>query len=162
LVALGANVWVAAFDPANRFHDDSVAVFGVTAERDIPLAGPCHVVLKSVCALARRLDDTGRARVAGNLMAEHPSLYLEPVNEELLAGAQRLGVDRRLRAADSLYAATAARLGCPLLSWDSRGLSGKAICGNAGSLVQSAVLQLGAVRRQCSGNEARSRSARDR
>ena len=117
--ALDANVWVAAFDPADRFHDDSVAVFGATAERGIPLAGPSYVVLESVCALARRLDDAGRARAAGDLMEKHLSLHFEPLTEDLLAGAERLGVDRRLRSADSLYAATAARLGCPLLSWDS-------------------------------------------
>jgi predicted nucleic acid-binding protein len=36
----------------------------------------------------------------------------------LLAAAERLGVDHRLRGAHALYAATAARPGCPLLSWD--------------------------------------------
>ena len=116
---LDANVWVAAFDPADRFHDDSVALLGAAAERAIPLAGPAHVVLESVCALARRLNDPGMARAAGEKMYEHPALHLEPLGDDLLAGAERLGVDHRLRGADALYAVTAARLGCPLLSWDS-------------------------------------------
>ena len=119
MLALDANVWVAAFDPADRFHDDSVAAFSAAAARGIPLAGPSYVVLESVCALGRRVNDPDMARAAGERMTAHPALHLEPLTDALLAEAERLGVDRRLRAADALYAATAARLGCPLLSWDS-------------------------------------------
>lgn len=119
MLALDANLWVSAFDPADPFHDDSVAVFRAAAERGLPLAGPAYVVLESVCALARRVGDTAVARAAGKKMAEHPALHLEPLSAELLAEAERLGVDRRLRGADALYAATAARLRCPLVSWDS-------------------------------------------
>ena len=119
MLALDANVWIAAFDPADRFHVDSVAVFRVSGARGLPLAGPAHMILESVCALARRIGDASIARAAGEKIAQHPALHLEPLTGALLAEAERLGVDRRLRGADALYAATAARLGCPLLSWDS-------------------------------------------
>ena len=119
MLALDANLWVAAFDPADPFHDESVAVFRVAGERRLPLAGPSYVVLESVCALARRVGDSATARTAGEKMTQHPALHLEPLTGALLAAAERLGVDCRLRGADALYAATAARLGCPLLSWDS-------------------------------------------
>ena len=119
MLALDANLWIAAFDPADRFHADSVDLFRAAAARGLPLAGPAYVVLESVCALARRVGDSAAARAAGEKMAEHPALHLEPITGEVLAAAERLGVERRLRGADALYAATAARLGCPLLSWDS-------------------------------------------
>jgi predicted nucleic acid-binding protein len=119
LLALDANLWVSAFDPADPFHDDSVALFRAAAKRELPLAGPAYVVLETVCALARRVGDAAVALAAGEKMAEHPALHLEPLTAALLAEAERLGVDRRLRGADALYAATAVRLGCPLLSWDS-------------------------------------------
>ena len=119
MLALDASLWVSAFDPADPFHDDSVAVFRVAAERGLPLAGPAYVVLESVCALARRVADPAMARVAGEKMTEHPGLHLEPLTGALLAQAERFGVDQRLRGADALYAATAAKLGCALLSWDS-------------------------------------------
>lgn len=119
MLVLDANLWIAAFDPADRFHDESVRVFRASAERGLPLGGPAFVVLESVCALARRLDDSAAARSAGEKMTEHPALHLEPLSGALLAAAERIGIDRRLRGADALYAATAARLGGPLLSWDS-------------------------------------------
>jgi predicted nucleic acid-binding protein len=119
VLALDANLWIAAFDPADPFHDDSVALFRAAAERGLSLAGPSYVVLESVCALARRVGDSATARAAGEKMAAHPALHLEPITGALLADAERLGVDCRLRGADALYAATAERLGCPLLSWDS-------------------------------------------
>ena len=118
MLVLDANVWVAAFDASDRFHGDSVAVFAEAARRALPLAGPSFVVLESVCALARRVRDPRVALEASAKMAGHPALHLEPMTETLLLEAERLGVDLRLRGADALYAATAVRLGCPLLSWD--------------------------------------------
>jgi predicted nucleic acid-binding protein len=118
MLALDANIWVAAFDPADVFHAESVRILRVAAERGLPLAGPAYVMLESVCALGRRVDPDA-ARTAGERMIEHPALHLEPLTEEFLSEAQRLGIEHRLRAADALYAATAARLDCLLLSWDS-------------------------------------------
>lgn len=119
LVVLDANLWVAAYDPEDRFHAESVQVFQAALRRGVGLAGPSYVVLESICALARRVGDSEAARAAREKMIGHPALQLEAISEALLATAEQLGVDRGLRGADALYAATAARLGCPLLSWDS-------------------------------------------
>jgi predicted nucleic acid-binding protein len=119
VLVLDANLWIAAFDPADRFHRESVEVFRAAAKRGEALAGPAYLPLEAVCALARRLGDGRKARAAAARLADHPALHLEPLTESLLAEAAALGVERRLRAADALYAATAERLGCPLLSWDT-------------------------------------------
>ncbi len=119
MVVLDANLWVAAFDPADRFHQPSVAAFAEAARRKVIVAGPALVIVESVCALARRLDDPHLASVAGAKMLAYPALRLEPLADALLAEAARLGVQMRLRGADAIYVATAVRLGCPLLSWDA-------------------------------------------
>jgi predicted nucleic acid-binding protein len=118
VLVLDANLWIAAFDPSDPFHGDSVAVFAEAARLALPLAGPSFVVLESTCALARRVGDPSFALAAGAKMADHPALHLEAMSETLLAEAERLGVEHRLRGADALYVATATRLSCLLLSWD--------------------------------------------
>lgn len=123
MLILDANLWIAAFDPQDQFHEESVAVFGVAARRGLPLGGPFFVVMESVCALARRVDDPTSVQAAHSRMRQHPALHLEPPTEAFLAEATRLGIELQLRAADALYVAAATRLGAPLLSWDRELLS---------------------------------------
>lgn len=118
MLVLDANLWVSAFDPSDRFHGDSVTTFRSAAAQRRRLAGPAFVILESACALGRRIGDAEKARAARAMMTEHPDLHLEPITNELLAEAERLGLDHRLRGADALYLATSLRLGCDLLSWD--------------------------------------------
>ena len=119
MLVLDANLWISAFDTSDRFHEESVALFHAAARRSFLLAGPAFVVLESVCALRRRIGDPQAARLAASKIIDHPALHLEPITSDLLAEAQRLGIHRSLRGTDALYAATAARLRCPLLTWDN-------------------------------------------
>lgn len=118
MIVLDANLWIAAFDPTDRFHGDSIAVLDAAVADDLTLAGPVYVLLETSCAVARRTGRPSQAAAAHDRIASHPSLRLEPLDAELMTSAERIGVSRRLRAADSLYAAVAERLGWPLLSWD--------------------------------------------
>ncbi len=99
-------------------HEESIAALARAADRGEPLAAPSMVLLETLCALARRLGDTARARAAGARLVAHPILRLEPLTDALLALAVDVGTERRLRAADALYAATAVELDALLLSWD--------------------------------------------
>lgn len=118
MIVLDANLWIAAFEPDDAFHRDSVAVLRAAAADDLSLVGPAFVILETTCALARRTGKTKLAAFAHAEMTDHPALRLEPLDAELLARAEDLGVGLRLRASDALYAATAERLAAPLLSWD--------------------------------------------
>ncbi len=114
-----ANVWVAAYDPTDRFHADSAAFFYALANLGIGARAPAILVLEVACALARRFGDVSVGREAAAKLEEHPMLRLEPLDGRLLSEAARLGTAHRLRAADALFAATAARSGGgTLVSWD--------------------------------------------
>lgn len=119
MLVLDANIWVSAFDAGDPHHPESVALLAAAARRGEALAGPALLLLESVCALARRTGDPELARAAGERLAAHPALRLEPMDDDLLATALHLGTALRLRGGDALYAATAALLACPLLSWDA-------------------------------------------
>ncbi|MBI2373902.1 MAG: PIN domain-containing protein [Deltaproteobacteria bacterium] len=118
MLTVDANVWIAAFDPHDGFHGASVAFLRTLAARGIAPCGPAFVVIEVGCALARRAKDPDAGAVAQERLLSHPSLHLHPLDEALLSLARGTGPERLLRGADALYAAVAAALGAPLVSWD--------------------------------------------
>ncbi|MCU0728024.1 MAG: PIN domain-containing protein [Planctomycetes bacterium] len=123
MLTVDASVWVAAFDPKDRFHRRSTAFLREVSRREERLAGPAFVVLEVACAIARRAGDPHLGEVVADRLGAHPALLLHPLDEVLLAAAEALGVRRLLRGADALYAATAELLDARLVSWDEELLS---------------------------------------
>jgi len=118
MLTVDASVWVAAFDPRDRYHTVSARFLRAIAQRRLRLHGPAFVLLETACALARRAGSAATGRAALERLRLHPMLALHPVNERLLASGQDLGLRQLLRGADALYAATAVLLNAPLVSWD--------------------------------------------
>jgi predicted nucleic acid-binding protein len=118
MLTLDANIWIAAYDPGDRFHTQSTTFLSTVTHRHLELHGPAFLLVEAVCALARR----ARSPVAGERALEqlrwHPTLVLHPINDQLLVMAAQLGAGQLLRGADALYVATAAMLNAPLVSWD--------------------------------------------
>lgn len=117
---IDANVWVAAFDTKDRFHDESVVFLRSLAGAETITRAPAIVVLEVACAIARRYADPAMGYKAAAKMKANTLLRLEPLDKGLLSEALRLGTKFRLRAADALYAATAAHgTDGGLVSWDN-------------------------------------------
>lgn len=118
MLTVDASIWVAAFDPLDRFHDPSLHFLRTATGQGIRVLASALMPVEVACAIARR---AGREEldpaIFGRLHA-YPRLTLQPMDEQLLAAAARLGPAMRLRAADAIYAATAALHGTPLVSWD--------------------------------------------
>jgi len=115
-----ANVWVSAFDTTDRFHAESAAFLRVLAVRGVIAHAPTILSLEIACALARRYADPALGLQAAARIDENRMLKTETMGNALLAEALRLGTRYRLRAADALYAATAAlRTEGVLVSWDN-------------------------------------------
>lgn len=119
MLTLDANVWIAAFDPLDRFHEESAVFLLAAAQRRLRLHGPALLIVEAACALARRAQSSTAGERALEQLRAYPLLTLHPLDDQLLAAAARLGSQRFLRAGDALYAATAALLDAPLISWDS-------------------------------------------
>jgi predicted nucleic acid-binding protein len=118
MLTLDTNVWIAAYDPHDRFHDDSTIFLTTLARRQVKLYGPVFVTVEAGCALARRAQNTQAGVQAGKRLGAYPLLTLLPMNELLLASAGELGARYLLRGADALFVAAAALSGAPLVSWD--------------------------------------------
>lgn len=114
-----ANVWVSAFDATDAFHAESVAFLRHLVRRDVVAHAPAILGLEIACAFARRFADPAAGMKAAADLEASRMLEMEAVGRPLLEEAMRLGTRRRLRAADALYAATAAlKTKGVLVSWD--------------------------------------------
>lgn len=118
MLTLDANIWIAAFDWQDRFHQESTAFLHAVARHHLRLHGPALVVLEAACALARRARSVATGQAALERLRAHPALVLHPMDARLLSVAQDLGLRRLLRGTDALYAATATLANAPLVSWD--------------------------------------------
>lgn len=118
MLSIDANVWVAAFDPADRFHGTSADFLRATAAKGVALHGPEFVVLEVACALSRRAGNATVGDWARSHLHAHPALLLHPIDARCLSTAHEIGSRHLLRGADALYAATAHLHEAPLISWD--------------------------------------------
>lgn len=118
VLTLDANVWVAGFDPHDRFHERSAAFLRAVTRSGIALHGPTFVTVEVACALARRAGDPAIGALVDERLRAHPKLRLHPVDERLLEMAREIGVQQMLRGADALYAAAAMIVEAPLVTWD--------------------------------------------
>jgi predicted nucleic acid-binding protein len=118
MVTLDANVWVAAMDPEDRFHDASIGLLSLCASRAFELHGPSLLVVEVGCAVARRTGSPAAGESAVRHLRRHPTLTLHPMTDQIGALAAQLGTAYLLRGADAIYVATAATLGLPLVTWD--------------------------------------------
>lgn len=125
MYTIDASVWVSAFEPNDALHAPSRDFLERVAETDLPVYGPAFALLEIGCAIGRRTGREDFARKAAAHFRAFPGLMLLPVDQALLEEALKVGLDRRLRAADSLYAAIARKTGSILVSWD-RELVGRA------------------------------------
>lgn len=91
MLTLDTNVWIAAYDPRDRFHGESTIFLTTLARRQMKLYGPTFVTVEAGCALARRAQNTEVGVQAIKRLSAYPLLTLLPMNELLLATAGELG-----------------------------------------------------------------------
>ncbi len=120
MLTLDANIWIAAYDPQDRFHAQSTQFLAAVTRQGQLLNGPAFMPIEAACALARRSQNIAVGQLALARLRNHPLLTLQPLDNTLLAGAARLGVQHLLRGADALYAATAELTHAHLISWDKK------------------------------------------
>ena len=118
MLTVDASVWVGALDLSDSSHLDSRRFLAAVRDRGTPLIGPAILLVEAGCALARRMNDAGRALAAVDTLRKLPALTIHAHEPALDEEALKIGIDRRLRGADAFYAALAARENAPLITWD--------------------------------------------
>ncbi|HET7273625.1 MAG TPA: PIN domain-containing protein [Longimicrobiaceae bacterium] len=119
MLTLDSNVWVAAFDSRDAFHQRSEAFLRAVSINGVRLHSPAFVLVEVACASTRRARDPAVGRAVHDRLRRQPALRLHPLNDRCLAAAHEVGVRLLLRGADSLYVAVAEITDAPLVTWDS-------------------------------------------
>jgi predicted nucleic acid-binding protein len=118
MLTVDANIWIAAFDPSDRFHAQSTTFLRTVTRRRLALTAPAFVIVETACALARRTQSTAAGEEVHQRLRSHPTLVLLPIDDQLLTHAARLGSRQLLRGADALYLAAATLRKSQIVSWD--------------------------------------------
>jgi predicted nucleic acid-binding protein len=117
-----ASVWVSRFLNTDAFHAASDAWLRHELGAGRTLAGPTLLLAEIAGVIRRETGDAGLAEQIATSVELHPQVRLFPLSPAMARRAVRLAAAHSLRGADAVYAAAAAGLRVPLVSWDGQHL----------------------------------------
>ncbi len=118
-----ASVWVSRFVPGDEYHLLSRSWLATMLTRGDNVASPALLLPELAGAIARRTGFVDLATRAVELIQEHLTVRLIPIDALLAEEGARLAGKLRLRGADAVYVAVANQLGIPLITWDHEQLT---------------------------------------
>ena len=122
MYTIDASVHVSALNPTEVGSADSQAFLAQVQRQHVPLFCPTLLLVEVAAAIARALDDTGRAMALAAELRGWPHQTLVSLDEPLAARAADLSATARLRGADAVYAAVAQQYGTTLVTLDRQQL----------------------------------------
>jgi predicted nucleic acid-binding protein len=117
-VVIDASVWVSRELPRDANHPTAVAWLNEHLPHAAVIAVPAIALAEVAGAIARRSGQAAEGRRALELIEAVPRLQVVAIDGPLGRQAAQVAADHRLRGADALYVAVAARLGVPLVTFD--------------------------------------------
>ncbi|MBI4864060.1 MAG: type II toxin-antitoxin system VapC family toxin [Candidatus Riflebacteria bacterium] len=117
-LVIDSNVFVAALDPKDLFHDECMPIFRRILDSDIEALCPCLVLAETTCVLRRRTSSESVAVAVYKHLAQVPSINWLDVTLAVAERASLLGARTGLRGGDALVLQVAEQYGVPLLTKD--------------------------------------------
>jgi predicted nucleic acid-binding protein len=118
-MVIDASVWVSRYLPEDVHHAVAEGWFNQQAPDGIHMAIPVLALAEIAGAIARRSGQTPRGWRAAASTARLPGLEVVELDQSLGLFAAQVAADYRLRGADAIYVAVAARLRMPLVTLDN-------------------------------------------
>jgi len=113
-----ASVFLNAFNPYEAGHEISNQFLALLQENAMPIIVPTLLLSEVAAAISRGRGEAQLARDFAATLAELPHMIWIPLDMTLSQQAVDIAANYRLRGSDAVYAATAARFGCDLVTLD--------------------------------------------
>lgn len=117
-IVLDASVWVSRLVPQDEFHETVKFWMDTQREAGVKFISPALLLAEVGGAIFRRTGDPILGKRAISQLESLPGLQLVEMDNELAREAATLAAELGLRGADSVYAAVAAQLDIPLVTFD--------------------------------------------
>jgi predicted nucleic acid-binding protein len=122
MYTVDASVHLSALNPYEPESAASQAFLDRVRQRQIPLYCPALLLVEVAAAVARTMDDAGRAVALAAALRGLSNQTLVPLDDALAGVAPDLAANSRLRGADAVYAAVARQYGTTLITLDRQQL----------------------------------------
>lgn len=118
-----ASGWVRAVMPGEAQHESAQRFLRRAIRSGVTLHAPLVLSIEVGAVITRRTHDQTRAKlIVGDMLAMR-LVTLYPLDTPRMLQSLRMSVALELRGADAMYAALAASLAMPLISWDNEHLT---------------------------------------
>jgi predicted nucleic acid-binding protein len=117
-MVIDASVWVAAFLARDVHHQDAAALLRSLVEEWITATAPLLVLSEVAGAIARQTNDPELAEKIVLFLHNQPWIEFAPLTDDLATEAALAAARQRLRGADAVYVALAARRKLTLVTLD--------------------------------------------
>jgi predicted nucleic acid-binding protein len=118
-----SNIFVSLFDPKDLHHQECEGLLESIYRGRIKVVSPVIVLGETICAIARRVNDSGFSHRLLRNLTKIRSIHWEDCTQEIVEKACLLGIESGLKGADSIVLETARTHGLPLLTQDKEILS---------------------------------------
>ena len=122
MYTIDASVHISALNPTEAGSADSQEFLAQVQRQRVSLFCPTLLLVEVAAAIARVLDDTGRAVALAMELRGWPNQTLVSLDELLADRAAGLAATARLRGTDAVYAAVAQQYGTVLVTLDRQQL----------------------------------------
>ncbi len=118
VVAVDASAWVSRILASDGNHAAARAWLDKHIADGGSLVAPELLVVEVAAAIGRQTGRVAMARQFAHRLYDLPVMSLVPTDTALLKQSADMAASLRLRAGDAVYAAVAAQLGVPLVTFD--------------------------------------------
>mgnify|MGYP001278401041 CR=1 FL=1 len=123
MIVLDASVWVSYLLPPDANHAVTYRWLSDRLREGEVIVAPVLLLAEVAGAIARQTNQPLLGQKTIDRLLSVSNLRLIGLDHAAALRAARIAAERQLRGADAIYAATAAALNIPLVSWDCQQLA---------------------------------------